>query len=235
MAVSMPGLPRQGKSIGYDAAVRKQWDTGQQAARHKLWGWERFPVASIPGAIGKPTVDDATLTCLPKRTTVGGKSGGPRLAWPIIPVKRFVAGRSSTCPGVRRRTAHLQKARSALANVWSWLPIERWSSLGSGRKHLLHLPVPEDWAIAGRIVGTIATNGAIFLQGLDENRRARCRWCRGLSTTRYAEPAYTYGQHQSYQPSAAHFDGFSCQSGDSTHNSAAHPTRRPHHSGPSRT
>jgi hypothetical protein len=184
-AVSMPGLPRQGKSVGFDAAICKRLDTGQQAARHELWGWERFPVAGSPETIGKPTVDDArrSPTYL-MRTTVEGKSGGPRLAWPIKPVKRFVAVRSSTCPAVRRRTARLQKACSALANVWSWLPIERWSSLGSGRKHLLHLPVPEDWAIAGRIVGTIATNGAIFLQGLDENRRARCRWRRGLSTTR---------------------------------------------------
>ena len=140
-----------------------------------------------------------------------------------------------TCMGFAGIPHVHNRERSALANVGSWLTIQRWRFLRPGGKHLLHLPVPEDWAIAGRIVGTIATNGAIFLQGLDENRRARCRWCRGLSTTRYAEPAYTYGQHQSYQPSAAHFDGFSCQSGDSTHNSAAHPTRRPHHSGPSRT
>ena len=59
-----------------------------------------------------------------------------------------------------------QRARSALADVWSWLPIERWEVSGAGGKHPLHLPVPEDWAIAGRIVRTIATNGAIFLQGL---------------------------------------------------------------------
>ena len=192
-------------------------------------------MAGIPGTIDKPTVDDATLTCLPKRSTVEGKPGGPRLAWPIIAVKRFVAVRSCSCPWLCRRTARLQKARSALADVWSWLTIERWRFLGPGGKHLLHLPVPEDWAIAGRIVGTIATNGAIFLQGFDENRRARCRWHRGLSTTRYAEPSCTYDQQQSYQSSAMHFDGFSCQRQGGTHSSAAHPTRRPHHSGPSRT
>ena len=45
----------------------------------------------------------------------------------------------------------------------------------------------------------------------------------------------TYDQQQSYQSSAMHVDGFSCQREGGTHNSAAHPTRRPHHSGPSRT
>jgi hypothetical protein len=50
-AVSMPGLPRQGKSVGYDAAVRKQRNTGQQAARHGLWGWERFPWLAFLGRL----------------------------------------------------------------------------------------------------------------------------------------------------------------------------------------
>ena len=66
-------------------------------------------MASIPGVIDKPTVDDTTLTCLPERTAVEGKSGGPRLAWPIIPVKRFVSVRSSPCPRVCSHTACLSK------------------------------------------------------------------------------------------------------------------------------
>lgn len=66
-------------------------------------------MAGIPGAIGKPTVDDATLTCLPERTKQAeGKTGGPKLAWLISSVKRFVAAQSSSCPWVRRRAARLQ-------------------------------------------------------------------------------------------------------------------------------
>ena len=62
-------------------------------------------MAGSPRVIGKPTVDDATLTGLPVRITVEGKPSGPRLAWPIIPVKRFVAVRSHAWAWVRRRTA----------------------------------------------------------------------------------------------------------------------------------
>ena len=85
-----------------------------------------------------------------------------------------------------------RKARSALADVWSRLSIEGRRVLWPGGEHLLHLPVPEDRAIAGRIVGTIATDSAVFLQGFDENRRARHRWRRGPSGERYAEPPDDY-------------------------------------------
>src|SRR5919108_5086630 len=54
----------------------------------------------------EPTVDNATLTCRPEGIAAEGKPGGPRLACPITPVKRFIApGRAPT----HRRTAPLHK------------------------------------------------------------------------------------------------------------------------------
>jgi hypothetical protein len=57
----MTSLPRQRKFTGYDVDIRKQQGTGNKR-RGELGGWERFPVAHSPEAIGKPTVDTATLT-----------------------------------------------------------------------------------------------------------------------------------------------------------------------------
>jgi hypothetical protein len=57
----MTSLPRERKFPGCGAAVRKQRDTGNKR-RGEFGGWKRFPVAHYPEAIGKPTVDAATLT-----------------------------------------------------------------------------------------------------------------------------------------------------------------------------
>jgi hypothetical protein len=61
----MPGLAAKGKSVYGDWSIGEQLDTGQQAARYRLWWWKRFPVFGIPRAIGKPVVDDSTLTYKP--------------------------------------------------------------------------------------------------------------------------------------------------------------------------
>jgi hypothetical protein len=60
-------------------------------------------MAGMPRAIGTPTVDDSTLTYKPERIEVDGKPGGPRLAWPINPVKRFIA--TGRCEARSDRTA----------------------------------------------------------------------------------------------------------------------------------
>jgi hypothetical protein len=41
---------------------------GTTSGEQQAQGWKRFSVAGIPRAMGKPTVDDSTLTCIPGKT-----------------------------------------------------------------------------------------------------------------------------------------------------------------------
>jgi hypothetical protein len=90
---------------------------------------------------------------------------------------------------------------------WSWLPIERYRLTRSGRQYLARLPVLEGRAIPGRIVVAIATDGPVFLQGLDKDGRARHRGRRGPGIERSPKP---YDEQQKpYQSSDAHDGGSS--------------------------
>jgi hypothetical protein len=87
----MPGLAREGKTLWLDAAVGDQRDTGQQAARNRLEGWKRFPMAGMLTTLGKTTVDGSPRTYTLEMTGGISDPSGPRLSWPLTPVKRFVA------------------------------------------------------------------------------------------------------------------------------------------------
>jgi hypothetical protein len=88
MAVDTSGVDRTGASLwSMQPSAIYRTTRGEQQAQ----GWKHFSVAGLPRAIGKPTVDDSTLTYI---LGMDCKPGGLRLAWPTRPVKRFIAAAS---------------------------------------------------------------------------------------------------------------------------------------------
>jgi Sulfatase-modifying factor enzyme 1 len=160
------------------------------------WRHPEGSQSSMEGRRGRPVVrvtyEDASALArwagkeLPNRSTVrvrgeGGLDGAP-----------FCWVSALTCPRL-------------------WLPVEGRRFSWSRGESLVHLPFFKDGAIPGRIVGAIATDGAIFLQGRDEGRRARHSGRRGPGMERYTEPSYE--QQKPCQSSDAHHGDFSKQCG----------------------